>query len=178
MLAKTIVRLHVEIPRLDDVLSEGLCVPLAAKGTKWSAKCLGKQGKAVGVYAIHCNGALKYVGKTDGPTMDFSTRLRREFQETAASGKHVYPKLAALINPADITVTLFPQEQVERLVTTEGFTLALWQKIEILETAMIQVLNPEWQRHHVNRVAKFIHEHFSPETISEWLKSRSQTGSQ
>lgn len=173
-----IVRLHIGIPRLEDIVSAGVCVPLAAKGVKWSAKCLGQHGKSVGVCAIHHNGALKYVGKTDGPSMDFSTRLRREFQETAASGKHVYPKLAALTSPADIRVTFFPQEQVERLVTAEDFTLALWQKIEILETALIQVLDPEWQRHHVNRVAKFIHGRLSPETISEWLKSRSATGSQ
>jgi len=64
-------------------------------------------------------------------------RLRREFQETASSGRHIYPKLALLTVPPDIMVSFFPAKDIEKLVCTEGMSLNSFEKIEVFETAAI-----------------------------------------
>jgi hypothetical protein len=83
-------------------------------------------------------------------------RLRREFQESASGGKHPYPRLAALAVPPEIMVTLFPGSDLKRLVRPSGMTLGSLEAIEIFETALIQVYDPEFQHHHVNRTATYI----------------------
>src|ERR1035437_9798975 len=55
--------------------------------------------------ARHYGGSIKYVGKSGSPSMSYGMRLRREFQETASGGKHIYPKLALLSVPPDIMVS-------------------------------------------------------------------------
>ena len=69
---------------------------IAIKGVTWKASCLGECAKENGVYIIHHGGSIVYVGKTGSPTMSYGDRLRREFQEGASSGRHIFPKLAAL----------------------------------------------------------------------------------
>jgi hypothetical protein len=118
--------------------------------------CLGEKAKETGVYVIHHAGLIKYVGKTNAPTMSFGMRLRREFQESASGGKHPYPRLAALAVPPEIMVTLFPGSDLKRLVRPSGMTLGSLEAIEIFETALIQVYDPEFQHHHVNRTATYI----------------------
>jgi hypothetical protein len=164
------MKLQIEIPSLEDIVTKGCRVPLAPGGQQWKSKCLGQAGKGKGVYVIHHNGELQYIGKTNGPSMSFSTRLRREFQEKASGGKHIYPKLASLITPPDVMVTLFPAEQIETLVRVEGCKIGRWQMIEIFETAMIQVLFPKWQSHEVNHIAHFMLRHF-PEATRHWMKA-------
>lgn len=137
--------LTVTIPRIEEVLNAGVPVPVARKGQRWSGDCLGSHAKDRGVYVIHHSGHVKYVGKTDGPTMSFGMRLRREFQETAAKGRHIYPKLERLTVPPDIKVFFFAAGRVGDLVSPEGFLLKDTQTIAILETVLIQVWNPEFQ---------------------------------
>jgi hypothetical protein len=166
------MRVKVEIPALESILSNGHVVPLARGGAKWTSRCLGRDGKGVGVYAIHHNGELKYIGKTNGPTMSFSTRLRRELQEIASGGKHIYPKLASLTVPPDIKVTLFTKQQIEELVAVEGTTLAPWQKIEIFEATLIQVLGPSLQLHQLGRMANYAVRRISPEKIDQIISTQ------
>lgn len=163
------MRITIEIPMLQEIVSQGCSVPLARRGTRWESKCLGSDGKAVGVYAIHHGGELEYVGKTNGRTMNFATRLRREFHETAAGGKHIYPKLSLLTVPPEIKVTLFTKDQIDTLVSVEDGKLTLWQKVEIFETAMIQTLYPSLQLHHWNRLANHVVAHYPPREIEKAL---------
>ena len=71
--------IEIDLPEAREVLKSGCSVPIASKGVTWSASCLGEMAKKKGVYVIHHVGEILYVGKTEGPTMDFGTRLRREF---------------------------------------------------------------------------------------------------
>jgi hypothetical protein len=150
------VQLEIEIPPKEQIVREGCAVGLARKGVSWKESCLGEKAKETGVYVIHHAGLIKYVGKTDAPTMSFGIRLRREFQESASGGKHLYPKLAALAVPPEIMVTLFPGSDLKRLVRPSGMTLGSLEAIEIFETALIQVYDPEFQHHHVNRTATYM----------------------
>lgn len=139
------MKIEVHIPSKDEVLANGLSIHLAPKGKSWSESILGPHAKHQGVYVIHHAGVVKYVGKTDGPSMTFGVRLRREFQETAAQGKHIYPKLRSLKVPPDIKAFFFPSEEIRNLVTVAGATLTDIQRIRVFETALEQIFQPEFQ---------------------------------
>lgn len=86
------------------------------------------------MYVIRYSGVIKYVGKTDAPSMSYGMRLRREFQETASSGKHNYPRLALLALPPEIMVSFFSSKAIDTLVKAEGLTINAWGKVEVFET--------------------------------------------
>lgn len=150
------MRLEIEIPPKEQIIRNGCRVALAGKGVHWKESCLGEKAKEIGVYVIHHGGDIKYVGKTDSPSMSFGMRLRREFQETASGGKHLYPKLVSLAVPPEIMVSLLSVSDLEGFVRASGVTLGSVQVIEIFETVFIQVYQPEFQRHHLNRVVKHL----------------------
>jgi len=163
------MRLTIDVPEPKDTMLQACPVPLAARGVRWSESCLGQNAKETGVYVIHHAGVIKYVGKTDAPTMSYGMRLRRQFQETASSGKHNYPKLALLSVPPEILVSVFPSKAIDLLVQAEGFTLTAWGKVEIFEVALIHAYNPEFQRHHVARVEKHLGKLGIPKGVLEHL---------
>jgi hypothetical protein len=111
--------------------------------------------KAKGVYVIHHAGEIVYVGKTESPTMDFGTRLRREFQESAANGKHIFPKLTLLIIPPNIMAHFYTISEIQqRIKSNEPYRPD--QLIAVFETAMINHLNPKLQQHFMKATSKQI----------------------
>lgn len=139
------MRVEVCVPEKAGVLAQGLPVPLAKKGTKWANTLLGSYTKDRGVYVIHHEGEIKYVGKTDRPGMDFGTRLRREFQETASQRRHIYPKLEALKVPPNIMVSFFPVEVINSFVSADGINLTNKGLIAIFEAVLIEAYKPVFQ---------------------------------
>jgi len=165
------MRLTIDIPDPQQAISQACAVPLAIKGVTWKESCLGKQAKESGVYVIHHGGAIKYVGKTGSPGMSFGMRLRREFQQTASSDRHIYPKLALLTVPPDIMVSFFSGKDIEKLVSAEGMTLNGFEKIEIFETAAIHAYQPDFQRHHEKRIGTHLKRLKIPEQAREAMMS-------
>ena len=163
------MRLIIDIPEPKEATSNAWPVPLAARGVRWSESCLGQNAKETGVYVIHHSGVIKYVGKTDAPTMSYGMRLRREFQETASSGKHNYPKLALLSVPPEIMVTIFSSKAIDALVKAQGLTLNPWGKVEVFETALIHAYHPEFQRHHIARIGKRLEKLGFPKQVLDLL---------
>lgn len=139
------MKIEVDIPPTEKVLSGGYPVPVAPKGVSWSASLLGSKGKDYGVYVIHHSDSIKYVGKTAGSSMSFGMRLRREFQETASQGQHIYPKLKELKTPPDIKVYFFGEAQIRDLVSTVGFNLSNSHRIELFESALRCAYDPDFQ---------------------------------
>jgi hypothetical protein len=103
--------------------------------------------------------------------MSFGMRLRREFQQTASSDKHIYPKLALLMVPPDIMVSFFSGKDIDKLVVTEGMTLNGFEKIEIFETAAIHGYQPDFQRHHEKRLDNHLKKIQIPEHAREAMMS-------
>jgi len=170
------MRMLIDIPEPKETMLQACAVPLAARGVRWSESCLGQNAKDTGVYVIHHSEVIKYVGKTDAPTMSFGMRLRREFQETASSGKHNYPKLALLPVPPEVMVSFFSSKTIDALVKAEGLSLNAWGKVEVFETALIHAYDPEFQRHHVARIAKQIGKYgIGKEVLEHLLKAKQQS---
>jgi hypothetical protein len=171
------MRLIVEIPNPQEAMTHACPVPLATRGVRWSESCLEQNAKDTGVYVIHHAGIIKYVGKTDAPTMSYGMRLRREFQETASSGKHNYPKLALLSTPPEIMVSFFSSKAIDSLVKAEGLTLNAWGKVEVFETALTHAYDPEFQRHHAVRMEKHLRKlGIRKEVLEALVKIKQQPG--
>lgn len=139
------MKVHIQVPANEELLTRGLIVRCAPKGYPWSEGQLGKYAKSKGVYIIHHASSIIYVGKTDSPTMTFGMRLRREFQETASARRHIYPKLEQLATPPEILVSFLTLPEVQELVQGEEVTLDAYVKIAILEQTLIGVYKPEFQ---------------------------------
>jgi hypothetical protein len=108
----------IEIPDKEQILTAGCEVVVAGLGGTWKESCLGQKAKERGVYVIHHRKNIVYVGKTNGPTMSFGMRLRREFQATAPAGWHIYPLLSSLTVPPSIMVSLFTADELRKLAHT------------------------------------------------------------
>lgn len=133
------------VPRSQDLLKSACTVPIARRGESWSEACLGAEGKNQGVYVIFHGDKVIYVGKTDGPSMSFGMRLRREFQETAAKGRHIYPTLAALTTPPNIQVAMLSTSQIRSLVSLNGLALTDADLVLPCEAVLIAVYKPVLQ---------------------------------
>lgn len=138
------MHIQVTIPPKSWVTSRGVSVSVARKGERWSKAPLRESANRKGVYVIHHASCIKYVGKTDGPKMSFGVRLRREFQESASQGRHIFPKLSRLKVPPSIKVSFFPMEMVRKLVTSRSRRLSDTQRNAIFEVALQQAYEPQF----------------------------------
>lgn len=148
--------IDIDLPERTEILDSGCPVPIARKGELWSESCLGEMRDKRGVYVIHHNGQIKYVGKTDGPTMYFARRLRREFREQSSQGKHNFPKLSALQTPPHIMVRCFPSDDICQRVKFNGEVPRIDKMIAVFEIAMINYLEPEFQQYYMKATVKQI----------------------
>lgn len=141
------MRFAITTPSRTAVVRRGVAVSVAPNGTSWSEQSLGDARSEVGVYVIHHNGEVKYVGKTSGRKMNFGIRLRRHFQERAASA-HTYPRLAAIRTPPEIKVSLYDLQEIRTFVSYSGMGRATDRNntIQLFEAALIISLRPEFQQ--------------------------------
>ena len=139
------MQIEFTVPQPENLLKAACSVPIARRGESWSEACLGPKGKNQGVYVIFHGDKVIYVGKTDGPSMFFGMRLRREFQESASSGRHIYPKLAALATPPSIQVSMLSTQEIRALVSVNGLVLADDDLIRPCEAVLIAVYKPALQ---------------------------------
>lgn len=137
--------MNISIPSKAEILKGGISVAVVPKGGSWSESRLGELTKAKGVYIFHHNQSIKYIGKTNGKSMNFGMRLRRHLQETAASKKHTYPKLAQLIGPPSIEVKLIPLDEIKRLIKHDLKVINELDLIPLFEAALIVAYQPEFQ---------------------------------
>ncbi len=114
----------------------------------WSGKHLGEYTKQIGVYIIFTEEDKKklYVGKTNGKTMDFATRLYRHVTKKASSNSRVYQYLKKISNKNNkIKVALITENRIKDFFSLNG-KLNDKKLIDIFEQVLIYHLNPELQR--------------------------------
>lgn len=136
--------IRIRLPEINEILDKGIDVKVSPMGCKWSELDLGDQRKNIGVYVIHHQGKVKYVGKTNGKKMSFGIRLRRHFQEKAA-GKHTYPRLESLNVPPSIKVSMFSLTEIQNFISHSIEQPNFAELISLFESALIVSLKPEFQ---------------------------------
>lgn len=134
----------IRIPEVKEIVRKGISVSIAPSGLSWSELTLEEHRNEVGVYVIHHDEIIKYVGKTNGIKMSFGIRLRRHFQENAA-GNHTYPRLAKIETPPAIKVSLFPLSEIQKYVDHELADAEINDLISLFEATLIFAFKPEFQ---------------------------------
>jgi len=61
-------------------------------------------------------------------------------------------------------VSFFSAKQIDALVKPEDLSLNSWAKVEVFEIALIHAYDPEFQRHQVKRLEKYLKKFGIPET--------------
>jgi hypothetical protein len=163
--------IEIDLPEANEIISQGCPVPIARKGEPWKASCLGAMSKRKGVYVLHHAGQIIYVGMTEKPSMDFGTRLRREFQESASQGRHIFGKLCLLPTPPAIMAHFYTHDEIRERMRFNGSIPRPDWMVALFEMAMISHLVPHLQRHIATAIAKMALKYFghaeTPEDVEK-----------
>jgi excinuclease UvrABC nuclease subunit len=132
----------VSIPLKAQLLTGGFEVHAAPDGTSWSKSQLGEYATKSGVYVLHANGKLLYVGKTtEGDYGNFGERLRRHFQEKASQNSRVHQLLVAQTTP--IRAYLLDLEDLDLMIDHGSASVSRERKALIMEQLLIGIYAPE-----------------------------------
>ena len=85
------MQITVTIPTKAQIVNGGFVVGIATAGAKWLKAQFGDYADKSGVYILHANGRILYIGKTTkGEFGTFGERLRRHCQEKAAGNSPLH----------------------------------------------------------------------------------------
>lgn len=132
----------LHIPIKAQILAGGFVVHTAADGTQWSKSQLGAYADKSGVYILHSDGSILYVGKTtDGDYGNFGERLRRHFHEKASQSSRVYRLLSQ--QTGVIRAYLLDLEDLDLMIDHASATLTRERKALVMEQLLIGLYNPQ-----------------------------------
>lgn len=94
------MQLLINVPTRAQIVNGGFQLVIAPTGTEWLKSQLGDYANKSGVYILHANGKILYVGKTTkGEFGTFAERLRRHCQEKAAGNSVLHRRLRKQSEP-------------------------------------------------------------------------------
>lgn len=132
----------VTIPIKAQILSGGFEVHAASDGASWSKVQLGEYAAKSGVYVLHSNGKILYVGKTTvGEYGNFGERLRRHFHEKASQNSRVHKLLVA--QTKTIRAYLLDLDDIDMLIDHGSASLTPERKALVMEQLLIGIYDPE-----------------------------------
>lgn len=136
------MNIKVEIPIKAQILSGGFEVKPAPDGASWSKAQLGEYAGKSGVYVLHSNGTILYVGKTTvGEYGNFGERLRRHFHEKAAQNSRVHKLLVKQTKP--IRAYLLDLEDLDLMIDHASASLTKERKALVMEQLLIGLYDPK-----------------------------------
>jgi hypothetical protein len=135
------MRIQADIPTKAQLINGGFVCEVAPRGQSWSKSQLGDYSDKKGVYILHSNGRLLYVGKTtDGDFGNFGDRLYRHFSESASNNSRMYRLLAEQNEP--IRAYLLDLTDIDMMIDPGSIGLNEISKALIMEQILIGVFNP------------------------------------
>jgi len=118
---------------------------IAETGTEWLKSQLGHYADKSGVYIIHSNGEILYVGKTTtGKFGTFAERLRRQCQEKASGNSPLFQHLCTLTTP--VRAYLLDFDDIDMMVDVGPMKLSPARKALIMEQLLIGIYLPPQNR--------------------------------
>jgi hypothetical protein len=135
------MRIRADIPSKAQLINGGFPCRVAPKGQSWPKSQLGDYSDKKGVYILHSNGQLLYVGKTtDGDFGNFGDRLYRHFSESASNNSRVYRLLAQ--QKESIRAYLLDLMDIDMMIDPGRIGLNEISEALIMEQILIGVFNP------------------------------------
>lgn len=131
----------VNVPIKAQILCGGFIVKTAIGGNSWSKLQLGDYADKSGVYVLHADGRILYVGKTtEGEFGTFGERLRRHFHDKASQNSRVHQLLVKQTN--EIRAFLLDLEDLDLMIDHASATLTRERKALVMEQMLIGLYNP------------------------------------
>jgi hypothetical protein len=139
------MQLSATIPLRAQIINGGFELTIAKTGTEWLKAQLGHYADKSGVYIIHCNGEILYVGKTTtGKFGTFAERLRRHCQEKASGNSPLFQHLSTLNFP--VRAFLLDFDDADMMVDVGPMKLSPARKSLIMEQLLIGIYLPAHNR--------------------------------
>lgn len=139
------MQLTVSIPTRAQIINGGFVVSTALEGASWSRSQLGDYADKSGVYILHANGRIIYIGKTTvGEFGNFGERLRRHCQKKASGNSPLYRMLCAEQTP--VRAYLLDLQDIDMMIDQGPMTLPQTRKALIMEQALIGIYEPPGNR--------------------------------
>jgi hypothetical protein len=139
------MQLTVSVPTRAHIVNGGFVISIAVDGASWSKAQLGDYSDKSGVYVLHANGRIIYIGKTtEGDFGNFGERLRRHCQEKASSNSPLYRTLRAEQTP--VRAYLLDLQDIDMMIDQGPMVLSQTRKALIMEQALIGIYEPPSNR--------------------------------
>jgi len=139
------MQLSISIPTRAQIVNGGFALTIAATGTEWLKNQLGDYADKSGVYILHSNGKILYIGKTtQGKYGTFAERLRRHCQELASGNSKVHQCLRKQTDT--VRAYLFDLEDIDMMIDQGPMSLSPVRKALIMEQALIGIFEPPENR--------------------------------
>ena len=140
------MQLTANIPTRAQIVNGGFALTIASTGTTWNKSQLGHYADKKGVYIIHANGEILYVGKTTkGHFGTFAERLRRQCQEKAAGNSPLFRALCACA-PVPVRAYLLDLDDLDMMVDSGPMKLTPDRTALMMEQLLIGLYLPPHNR--------------------------------
>ena len=112
---------------------------------EWSKVQLGDYANKSGVYILHANGKILYIGKaTSGKFGNFAERLRRHCQEKASGNSPLFQHLCTHETP--VRAYLLDLKDIDMMIDAGPMKLSRARKALIMEQLLIGIFLPPQNR--------------------------------
>jgi hypothetical protein len=139
------MQLSVSIPTRAQIVNGGVVLTIARTGTEWLKAQLGDYADKSGVYILHANGRLLYIGKTThGAFGTFAERLRRHCQEKASGNSRLFQSLCSQTEP--VRAYLLDLIDIDMMIDQGPLRLSQERKALIMEQVLIGIYEPPENR--------------------------------
>jgi hypothetical protein len=139
------MRLLATIPIRAQIINGGFVLTIAKAGTEWSKMQLGYYADKSGVYILHANGEILYVGKaTTGKFGTFAERLRRQCQEKASNNSPLFQHLCTHTTP--VRAYLLDLDDIDMMIDDGPMKLKPARRALIMEQMLIGIYQPPHNR--------------------------------
>jgi hypothetical protein len=140
------MQLTANIPIRAQIVNSGFELTIAKSGTEWNKSQLGHYADKKGVYVLHSNGEILYVGKaTKGRFGTFAERLRRQCQEKASRNSPLFQALCRCVT-ARVRAYLLDLDDIDMMIDPGPMKLVPERKALMMEQLLIGLYLPPHNR--------------------------------
>ncbi len=140
------MQLSVTLPTRAQIVNGGFVLTIAPTGTEWRKDQLGDYANKSGVYILHSDGGILYIGKTTtGKFGTLSERLRRHCQEKASGNSPLFQRLIQQKH-RPVRACLLDLDDIDMMIDQGPMTLSKVRKALVMEQVLIGIYQPPENR--------------------------------
>ncbi len=133
----------INMPLLADIISSGYEIPISGNGISFSDALIGGHADQSGIYIIHSNRKVLYIGNTlsTDPRITFGEHLHLQLEKQSAKGKTLRSFLEKYDHP--LYCYCISTQDLDMMVDTDSITLSYDRKAVIMKQVLTQLYDPK-----------------------------------